>query len=444
MRIIKNEPMPFALWRDRLTLLLVALLPWQARYIIESGNLFGTGVPWEQGTRALFVIEIFLFSSIALHILSIISNRSSRKIGLPLWFKLALLLPIYALLSVLWARETTAALFTVLHLCEGYALAYLIWISDAPLTSFLRAFVVGAVSTAVLGLWQFLTQASFASTWLGVSAQQAQHAGVSVIERASVRLLRAYGTLPHPNILGGYLAVALVACAALVTQKQRSRLTLLIAVSLLSVGLVVSFSRSAWLASFMALVTAFVCSRAVRTRGVFREARSFLLTATGTVFCVALSLLPFLTTRLSFHGRLETRSVSERVVSIQDGLRMFSRSFATGVGSGNYVPAAFAILAPDSETAWIEPPHFVPLLVGAELGFFGLAVLFGFLFAWWHAARWLMRRTASPLAAMAATLPIVVIVIGCFDHYPFDLFAGTMLTGACFGFFLKAGEETAA
>jgi hypothetical protein len=43
--------------------------------------------------------------------------------------------------------------------------------------------------------------------------------------------------------------------------------------------------------------------------------------------------------------------------------------------------------------------------------------------------------------ALTATLPIVILVVSCFDHYPFDLFAGTMLTGALFGLFLKAGEE---
>ena len=34
--------MNFALWRDRLTLLIVALLPWQARYIKESAALAQT------------------------------------------------------------------------------------------------------------------------------------------------------------------------------------------------------------------------------------------------------------------------------------------------------------------------------------------------------------------------------------------------------------------
>ncbi len=431
--------MSFARWRDRFTLLLVALLPWQARYIKETAAVFG--IPWEQGTTALFALDLLLILAITCHLLAVTVACEPRKSGAPLWLDLAAILPVYATISVFWAYDTTGALFSLIRLCEGYALAYLLWVTKTPLTAALRAFVLGTALTSALGLWQFFTQTSFASSWLGVASHPAPQAGVAVVETAMGRFLRAYGTLPHPNVLGGYAAAGLVACLALSMQARRYRPALFVAAAVLGGGLVASFSRSAWLAAAAACATALLLPRATRTNEVRRHAAPALLAAFGGAVCVALVALPLLTSRLSFDGRLEARSVSERAVSAVDGTEMLLRYFATGVGIGNYLPAAFLSLGVPDDVYSMQPPHFVPLLVGAELGFFGLAILLGFVFAWWFAALWLMRRTASPLVAVTATLPIVVLIVSCFDHYPYDIFAGTMLTGACFGLFLKAGEE---
>lgn len=431
--------MSFALWRDRLTLLLVALLPWQARYIKETAALFG--VPWEQGTAALFALDVLLLGAITCHLLDVAVSCEPRKASAPLWLELSAIIPIYAFISVYWAYDTTGALFSLIRLCEGYALAYLLWVSKTPLATALRVFVVGTTLSAALGLWQFFTQTSFASTWLGISAHHAREAGVAVVENSAGRFLRAYGTLPHPNVLGGYVAAGLVATLALSMQALRYRPALFVAALVLGAGLVASFSRAAWLAAAFAFATALLFPRATRTMEARRHAAPVLLAALGGAVCVALFALPMLSTRLSFDGRLEARSVAERTSSAVDGTEMLLRYFATGVGIGNYLPTAFLSLGVPDDVYTMQPPHFVPLLVGAELGFFGLAILLGFVFAWWHAALWLLRRTSSALAAVASTLPMIVIVVSCFDHYPYDLFAGTMLTGACFGFFLKVGEE---
>jgi hypothetical protein len=161
----------------------------------------------------------------------------------------------------------------------------------------------------------------------------------------------------------------------------------------------------------------------------------------AAVLVGALSL-PVLTARLTGQGRLETKSVDERASSIADGLVLLKAYVATGTGVGNYLPTAFLEFGFPQDPYAVQPPHFVPLLVGAELGFFGLAILLGFVAAWWYDALWLMRRARSATVAATAALPGVVIVAACFDHYPYDLFAGILLTGALFGLFLKAGEES--
>jgi hypothetical protein len=445
--------MQFARWRDRLVLVILALLPLQLRYIKEPAELLG--VPWEQGTASLFALEVLILVALAFHLLATAARCEPKKSGAPIWLQLAVFMPIYAFVSVFWAYDTVGALFSAIHLFEGYALTYLIWASGVRLAQALTAFVLGVAATSALGVWQSFTQTSFGSTWLGISAHPLQEAGVSVIETASGRHLRAYGTLPHPNVLGGYAAAALVAAFALASDPppealakggaQKGRRLLLPLIGVIAAGLVASFSRSAWLAAFVAIGVALAVPRAVDKAVRFRL-RPMLACAALCAALVASLSLPALTARLTGQGRLEAKSIEERASSVTEGAEVFKRHVSLGTGVGNYLPTAFLELGDFEDPAFdpysIQPPHFTPLLVGAELGFFGLAILLGVVVAWWIDAIWLMRRAHSPRVAIAAALPIVIIVASVFDHYPYDIFAGTMLTGALFGLFLKAGEES--
>lgn len=430
--------MNFALWRDRLTLLVVALLPWQARYIKESAALLGA--PWEQGTVAVFALEMLLLAALACHLLTAVSRCEPKKAGAPLWLQLSALIPLYAFISIFWAYDTIGALESAIHLFEGYALAYLIWVSGVSLASMLAAFIGGAAVSSALGIWQFFTQTTFASSWLGLAAHPAAEAGVAVVETASGRFLRAYGTLPHPNVLGGYAAAGLVAVLALFGEAKRYRILLIVAGGMIASALVLTFSRSAWIAVLLAASAGLLLSRHATDKEARMRRRPMIAMLIACAAIAAAFSAPLLSTRLSGQGRLETRSISDRVTAATSGLELFRRHAATGVGIGNYLPTAFVTFGPPSDPYAVTPPHFVPLLLGVELGFFGLAVLLGFVVAWWFDALWLLRRSRSATAAVAAALPIVVIIVSCFDHYPYDLFAGIMLTGAVFGLFLKAGE----
>ncbi len=434
--------MRFALWRDRLALLILALLPWQARYIRQTAALYGA--PWEQGTASVFALEVLLLLALGCHFLAAVSRREPKKAGAPLWLQVSALLPIYAFVSVAWAYDTIGALYGAIHLFEGYALAYLLWVSGVSLASALAALIAGAAASCALGLWQFFTQSSFASTLLGIASHPAAEAGTSVVETGAGRFLRAYGSLPHPNILGGYVAAGLLAALALASEARRFRKALLAAAVVLGAGLAASFSRSAWLAFATAIAAAAAFPRVTSNRSAWFRLLPVLAAVASGILLVAFSATPIFATRLSAHGRLETKSIDERSTSVRQGFGMLERHFEIGTGIGNYLPTFFLTADRSLDPFRVQPPHFVPFLVGAELGFFGLAVLLGFVASWWVGTLWIMRRTSSPMSAWTAVLPVVVIVASCFDHYPFDLFAGTMLTGALFGLSLKAGERSEA
>jgi O-antigen ligase len=427
--------MIFSRWRDRLTLLIVALLPWQARYVKEPAEL--AGVPWERGTSSLFVLEVLLLLALLAHVLSA-SKADCERGEAPAPFRTAALLVLYAAFSVFWGYDTIAGLFSWFHLFDGFALAYLIWASKPPLKALMAAFVVGCLGSGLIGLWQFFTQSVAPSTLLGISGQEAYEPGVSVVESAAGRMLRAYGTLPHPNIFGGFMAMGLLAAAALAADARspRARRAALAVIAVLAAALIASFSRSAWLGAALAALAAWTAVR----RGLAEErARAFrtALIAFAAAAVMLVAVWPMAATRLSGDGRLERKSFEERQTTADMAIGLFLRHYAFGVGIGNAEPVIILEDSAVMDAYAVQPPHFVPLAVAAELGFFGVAVLVGAAAAWLADARRMLRRGRGVLPFLAA-LPIPIVVAGLFDHYPYTLFAGTMLSGFAFGAFFRA------
>lgn len=424
-------------WRDALTLLVVALLPWQARFIRSYGFLGDAS--WEGATRGVFATEILLLVALVLHVLSVASGRREKLVP-PTWLRFWLLLLLFALFSIVWAPrpETAAASWT--HLFEGFALAYLIWVSKKPLRHYAYALVAGGVLNAVLGVWQFLAQSSFASTLLGVSTHAASQSGVSVIETSSGRFLRAYGLSPHPNILGGHLAIALSAAVWLYLDGARrwARPALLGAVMVMLFGLAFSFSRSAWIA-YIVVLSVGLGYRYVK-RAAEEKTRVGKILGLHLLVGVAVLIIagPLIATRLGGGTRLERISVDERSIAAYRSLELIRTHYAAGVGIGNMPVAAYEELRPRGEAYGYQPAHHVGLLVAVELGFFGFMMLFGAVIVWLVDARRFFRSAITPLLRGMALLPLVFIVVGFFDHYPVSLYAGTLLVGTAFGLYLKA------
>lgn len=449
--------MNFSLWRDRLTLLALVLLPWQGRYIKEPAEL--VGVPWEQGTASLYALEIVILAALICQVLAASATGSAprgsdppgsdpevpglaaRKPPPPLTLQLAALLVLYAFLSIFWGFDTIAGLFGWFRLFEGFALAYLLWSSSLSLAKALAAFLVGAVMAAALGLQQFLTQSATASTLFGLAAHVPSEPGTAVVETVAGRFLRAYGPFPHPNVFGGYMVAAWIAAAGLHAgaEGRRTRLAALAAGLLAAAGLVVSFSRSAWIAaSAAALVVGWSFPR---RGGAARRLRRF-AAASAVVLAAGLALAwPLVTARVGAQGRLELRSIDERASAFAAGWEVFRSRPGTGAGIGNMMPAVFLDAGGWDDPYAVQPPHFVPLFVAAELGFFGVAVLLAMVWAWWLEARPVIAGSTRPLRQAAAALPLVIAVIGLFDHYPWSLFPGLMLAGFAAGVFLKSASS---
>jgi O-Antigen ligase len=292
-----------------------------------------------------------------------------------------------------------------------------------------RALVVALVASAAIqslvALGQFTLQQTLVPPELRLPWLPSDPSGGGtpvVLSPAGDRLLRGFGTFPHPNILGGYLALAL-ACLPVLTQgwSRRSMLWWLVGVVLVA-GLLASFSRAAWLAALAGL-------------GIWwwtghRQGRagwSLLGLVPLTVAIVALSpLAPTVATRVFPFGpdtnALERGSVENRLALDRSAVSEGFDHLPLGVGGGNYGVVA---VAEGYQEGWGEPAPNLALLIATELGLPGLVAAVVICIGALRAI-----RGDKDLDVAAAAAGLALLLLAMVDHYLWTMPLGRVITWA--------------
>jgi O-antigen ligase len=231
-----------------------------------------------------------------------------------------------------------------------------------------------------------------------MSAHEVWQAGTSVLKNDTGRFLRAYGTFPHPNILGGFLSAVLVlgvAYQAFQTKTQEvrgtrqdgcigiayllSRISYHVSLLIILLGLILTFSRSAWLGAALGVIVYIVFRIKYHVWGKW-DTRMLLTLGIATAIFVGVlheTVFP------RFDGAVIERegSVSERVQSLEDAKVVIGEgNVLLGTGAGNFTVQVMR-LQPERSVWTIQPAHNVPVLVFAELGLVGLILFVAFLFS---------------------------------------------------------------
>lgn len=339
-----------------------------------------------------------------------------------------------ATFSLLWSRDWRTSLYISLH----FWLVFLLILSlrDWHETWTVAMFgLCAALSIQLItGFVGYARQSTafldiLNMNWPGVLDPSMP--GASVVQLANgLRILRAYGTLPHPNLLGGFVFLTLLGPGSLfLANKKPNYLALL----LLSAGtslIGLTFSRSAGLAlaSFLFIL--------ISKSKYFERKKLFLLTAT-IALTVILTLYPLrdmVSTRVSKSTiPTEQNSILGRLWYSQRAVEMIQTHPLTGVGLGSFVLELSNVAV---EGVKIEPVHNVFLLVTADLGVPGFVLIIGLFIS----IALNIIKAQSPQAILASAILVGLGVIGLFDHYLWTIAPGRMLLGLALG--LWAGQVT--
>ncbi|KKW36926.1 MAG: O-antigen polymerase [Candidatus Giovannonibacteria bacterium GW2011_GWA2_53_7] len=373
--------------RTRLILLALFLMPWQTRWIFGTDTLSG-GIS-EFGVLSFFVVEGLIVLAFVLQ--PFIEHHRDFDGAVTLGWVMMLAM----LASVFSASNPHLAMMAWLHVLGAYVLFLNLLNRHVKPKEALFAFTLGLVAPALLGVFQAVTGSSPASTLLGLASHDAMTAGASVIETFSMRWLRAYGSFQHPNVFGGYLAVGLFAVFLFLRWdvSKKARMGAYAVGALLTATLVLTYSRSAWIAFVLSSVLA--------------------------------GWLLFL------HHRVELRRVIPLGLII-----LFVMGFTATLFSNPYV-VALEETHPGREVYAYQPVHNLYLLMLSELGVIGTL----FVLLWMVLIdRYIFANLPRVGAVGALAIGSALFIIGFFDHYLWSLWPGLALVAFVLAMTLRLSE----
>jgi len=443
--------------------LFVFLLPWQTRWFWHIGQLGGQTSQYL--SFSLYATEVLFFIIIFLAVIIRLKNKDYETAVLNLkildFYIVIFLFFIVAIFTLFFAQDKQVAFYYLLKFLEGFATLILIINFRISYKKIGWAVFLAAIIQSGLGIYQSLVQKVFASKWLGMAVQNQQDAGVSVVETASQRFLRAYGALPHPNILAGFLAVSIVVTITLIllSRSNKEKLILNIGLAIISAGLFLTFSKSAFLALIIGLVfmSAFILLSKERETKIYLGQSLVLI----LVIMAILSLLfqAPLVSRLKGDNRLEQYSTDQRANYMQQAQDIIKNNWLKGVGLGNYTLAVYNAAQIKEEARFYQPVHNVYLLAAAELGILGfvfyiLLIILAIKELWQFKIEeslqllpilrnfkinriftFYQRRFFWFLSYTAIFIMLLIIMV--FDHYFWTLYFGIIFWWLMFGLWLK-------
>ena len=289
------------------------------------------------------------------------------------------------------------------------------------MTSFF-VFIASGLFQAVLAILQYVRQADIGLRFLGETVLKPEFFNVAIFVAEGEKIMRPYGTLPHPNVLALFLFMAVFIYYFFYVENNKfsHSKTGLVVYSILLFGLFLTFSR----------IIIFVWAVGVSLRWLIfnrkfsRIAKNLSLKkitiATFSVL-VLFSVLfwPQVMERLEISPQEE--AISLRV--FYNKVSLFEKPFL-GVGLGNFVNW-FKEINPGLAPNLYQPVHNIYLLIFSETGILGLAAFLLFLFS--LAKNYFKVKFGRPYHYSFLIIFASLLFFGLFDHFLWTLQQGQII-----------------
>ena len=268
------------------------------------------------------------------------------------------------------------------------------------------------VTQALLANLQFLRGSSLGLHFLGESHILAGAADSSSVYLPGGLRLRGYGTFPHPNVLGGFLSLSFGIVLRQILEQKKHRFLFISALVIIFAGLIVTWSRSAWLLCL-------ILSMFIVALKIWKNKKQFIIFWISS-FLVLIGFFTWinlgksqmaevLKTRLIEQTSLEDVSITERKELNENAIKIIKDNPLFGIGVGNFIPAMYEYpVYTDSGLRLMQPVHNVFLLITAETGVLGILYLTTI-------SAFIILKIKN--LKVALFLVIVLLTVGMLDHY---------------------------
>jgi O-antigen ligase len=435
-----------------LFLVLVLFLPSQFGKHFWPEFSYVAGMRIDYLSPTLYFTDILILSIFALWLYGVLKNfppqnlklksKNIKNLILPLVFILVLS---FIFLNSLLLGRFQGTLYSWFKLAEmsfvGYYTAKFIH-KKSMLGKAIFMLVIGVLFQSVLALCQFLNQSSLGGVlyFLGERSFNSSTPGIANVSLNGELMLRPYGTLPHPNVLAGYLLVSMILILFSVPFRSfpgdlRSNKQ-----ALKSAGKLSQFIRRNFIFIIQALALTlgssalFISmSRIAILLWILIAVYSLLITFKSKLPSVALVIISVLLLLSPLGARFTTTSASDeaitqRTILTEASFKMLKSNPLIGMGLGNFIPKLAEIQKPLTSGTYLQPVHNIFFLVAVETGLIGLLLFVWFLWKTYRVADGKWQMANGTFIAFLA-----ILITGFFDHYWLTLQQGQLLFAVTIG-----------
>ena len=275
-----------------------------------------------------------------------------------------------------------------------------------------NAFIYSSFFQSIIAIMQFKNQEILSNKFLGIASHYPYELGTSVIENMDGRFLRAYGFLPHPNMLGFLLFIGFIfTFFKLLNSKNeinnRKLFLNYFILGIIFIGIILTFSRMI----FLMLILFFISIILYELKKYFIDKKS-IENYNKKIFIIFIILLSsiFIFKDLIFtrivNNRLNNISNSERVGQYSESINMIRGNFLFGVGERNYTIYKMNN-SKISNPYILKPIHNTYMLIFSEIGLFGFLVFVTFL----------LLPIFIKFDLEIKFLYLLILISGVFDHF---------------------------
>lgn len=432
-----NEYMTMSFsWAD--ALMMATILIYTIKYIICQ-SAFGSSSLHETSQEKVIKENNKGYLSSVIHC---ITNASRETY-------LLLLFVAWCFVSIAWSSYKPIATYRCLTLLEIFLFFIIVYKNLVADSRFFRislvALTINGFIQAIIGIFQFIYGHSLGLHLFGESIVSRETSGVAKLVVDGAKHIRAYGTFPHPNIMAGFLIIPLMVLLVnlfirwwpkfffnLISLEKRNRskfvaretnlsqistFLILVFLSIIGLGFILTFSRSAFLGLFMILV--FIVFSLLLKIGYKQKYWTVILSA-------AIILAGFLYFIGHDTSLFSDQSIRERNSYVNVSREIISEHPLVGIGIGQFVLNEYS-KNPTLEGWQYQPVHNIYLLISSELGIIGVALFFLFIVMLFSRAYGTEQKSSILTQYIYYIIIYAFLIIFFFDHYFWDIKIGTIV-----------------
>jgi O-antigen ligase len=394
--------------------LLLLLLPVQLGKHFFFNFSYISGIRIDYLSITLYLTDII---SICMALAFFWEFRKTEIRTMPAYFILPFIILCFLFSNIIFiAPNKILAVYKMIKIIQCFGLIFIIS-KIKPKTGYLSLIMsLSVIYISFIAVYQFIIQKSIGGIFwfLGERSFYASTPGIATTQVFGRQVLRSYSIFPHPNVLGGHLAIVLVFLFFNYIHFRKvinniSKLLFIIAFTIGFIALILTFSRLSWLTFLIGLLLVFINNKL--------KLKNLILLYNST-FLIIYYMFIVLSVGMLFIIPFTFQSFTERATLAKSAINVILSYPIFGIGLNNYIVQVKNQYPYLKELFFLQPVHNIYLYTASETGITGLFLL---IFVFWKMVIKSLRN--NPVISI---IFIQLFIISLFDHYLFTLQQGIL------------------